>query len=81
MSLSGVYAVVTGGASGLGRATAKFLAGNGAKVLVADLHAPQQAIEGFLLLLLLVVVVVVVVVVEVVVVVVVVVIVVLVIVY
>ena len=51
MSLSGVYAVVTGGASGLGRATAKFLAGNGAKVLVADLQAPAQPLEGLFVIL------------------------------
>ena len=38
MDLNGVAAVVTGGASGLGNATAKMLASNGAKVAIFDLN-------------------------------------------
>jgi NAD(P)-dependent dehydrogenase (short-subunit alcohol dehydrogenase family) len=37
MELAGKVAVVTGGAGGIGRATAKLLAANGAAVVVADL--------------------------------------------
>lgn len=37
MEISGISAVVTGGASGLGRATAHRLAKSGAKVVIADL--------------------------------------------
>jgi len=39
MDLAGVAAIVTGGASGLGGATAKMLAGRGAKVAIFDLNA------------------------------------------
>jgi NAD(P)-dependent dehydrogenase (short-subunit alcohol dehydrogenase family) len=38
MDLIGVAAIVTGGASGLGNATAKMLAGKGAKVAIFDLN-------------------------------------------
>lgn len=38
MDLNGVAAVVTGGASGLGNATAKMLASHGAKVAIFDLN-------------------------------------------
>jgi NAD(P)-dependent dehydrogenase (short-subunit alcohol dehydrogenase family) len=38
MDLNGVAAIVTGGASGLGNATAKMLAGRGAKVSIFDLN-------------------------------------------
>ncbi len=38
MDLNGVSAIVTGGASGIGAATARLLASKGAKVLVADLQ-------------------------------------------
>jgi len=38
MDLNGVAAIVTGGASGLGNATAKMLAGRGAKVAIFDLN-------------------------------------------
>lgn len=43
-SVSEVIALVTGGASGLGRATAARLAGQGASVIVADL--PNSRGEG-----------------------------------
>lgn len=39
MNIEGVSAIVTGGASGLGAATVRRLAGKGAKVLVADVQA------------------------------------------
>jgi len=42
-NLSGKVAVVTGGGSGIGRATATLLARHGAKVLVADLNAGAAA--------------------------------------
>jgi NAD(P)-dependent dehydrogenase (short-subunit alcohol dehydrogenase family) len=38
MDIKGVAAIVTGGASGLGNATAKMLAANGAKVAIFDLN-------------------------------------------
>lgn len=40
MSLSRTVALVTGGASGLGAATARFLQAQGARVCVADLQGP-----------------------------------------
>ncbi|GAA3567885.1 SDR family NAD(P)-dependent oxidoreductase [Amycolatopsis ultiminotia] len=43
MQLTGLAAVVTGGASGLGRATADLLVERGAKVVVADLSEPADA--------------------------------------
>ncbi|CAN5247358.1 SDR family NAD(P)-dependent oxidoreductase [soil metagenome] len=51
MELQGVGAIVTGGASGLGGATAKLLASQGAKVAIFDLNeevgaATAQAIGG-----------------------------------
>jgi NAD(P)-dependent dehydrogenase (short-subunit alcohol dehydrogenase family) len=45
MKLSGVAAIVTGGASGLGRATAEALAAKGAQVAVVDLN-PAAAEEA-----------------------------------
>jgi NAD(P)-dependent dehydrogenase (short-subunit alcohol dehydrogenase family) len=44
MEISGASAIVTGGASGLGEATAKLLAAKGAKVVVADLQADKGEI-------------------------------------
>ncbi len=41
MELAGVSAIVTGGASGIGAASARLLAGRGAKVVVADLQADK----------------------------------------
>lgn len=38
MDIKGLAAIVTGGASGLGKATAKMLAANGAKVTIFDLN-------------------------------------------
>lgn len=51
MNIQGVAAIVTGGASGLGGATAEMLAGRGAKVAIFDLNeadgtAHAQAISG-----------------------------------
>ncbi len=41
MELKGTSAVVTGGASGLGEATARLLADRGVRVVVADLQADK----------------------------------------
>jgi NAD(P)-dependent dehydrogenase (short-subunit alcohol dehydrogenase family) len=51
MDISGASAIVTGGASGLGEATARLLAEKGARVVVADLQddkgeAVAKALEG-----------------------------------
>jgi NAD(P)-dependent dehydrogenase (short-subunit alcohol dehydrogenase family) len=43
MEISGKVFIVTGGASGLGEGTARLLAANGAKVVVADLQAERGA--------------------------------------
>jgi NAD(P)-dependent dehydrogenase (short-subunit alcohol dehydrogenase family) len=43
MEIAGITAVVTGGASGLGRATAERLIGQGAKVVIVDLPASAGA--------------------------------------
>jgi NAD(P)-dependent dehydrogenase (short-subunit alcohol dehydrogenase family) len=42
MELNGISAIVTGGASGLGAATARALAGRGARVVLADLGRQQD---------------------------------------
>ena len=42
MEINGISAIVTGGASGLGEATARHLASLGAKVVVADLDRQQE---------------------------------------
>ncbi|MGZ5251540.1 MAG: 3-hydroxyacyl-CoA dehydrogenase [Caldimonas sp.] len=41
MDIAGKVFIVTGGASGLGEGTARMLAGNGAKVVIADLQAER----------------------------------------
>src|SRR5437763_1755260 len=41
MELNGTSAIVTGGASGLGEATARLLTKNGVKVVVADLQGDK----------------------------------------
>jgi NAD(P)-dependent dehydrogenase (short-subunit alcohol dehydrogenase family) len=46
MELNGISAIVTGGASGLGAATAQALAGRGAKVVIADLDRQQDKGES-----------------------------------
>jgi NAD(P)-dependent dehydrogenase (short-subunit alcohol dehydrogenase family) len=47
MDINGSSAIVTGGASGLGEATARLLAGRGARVVVADLQADKgDAVAG-----------------------------------
>jgi NAD(P)-dependent dehydrogenase (short-subunit alcohol dehydrogenase family) len=46
MDLNGISAIVTGGASGLGAATATALAARGAKVVVADLERQQEKGEA-----------------------------------
>jgi len=44
MDIAGASAIVTGGASGLGEATARRLAGRGANVVVLDLN--EQGRQG-----------------------------------
>ena len=46
MDISGASAIVTGGASGLGEATAQLLAERGAKVVIADLAPPGGEGQG-----------------------------------
>ena len=41
MDIAGKVFIVTGGASGLGEGTARMLAANGAKVLIADMQAEK----------------------------------------
>ena len=52
MQIKGTIAIVTGGASGMGAATARFLAENGAKVALLDVNKSQlmslaKEIDGF----------------------------------
>ena len=46
MDISGASAIVTGGASGLGEATARLLAQRGAKVVIADLSHQAEKAKG-----------------------------------
>ena len=46
MDLNGISAIVTGGASGLGAATVRKLAGRGARVVIADLDRQQDKGEA-----------------------------------
>jgi len=41
MEIAGKVFIVTGGASGLGEGTARMLAANGAKVVIADLQSTR----------------------------------------
>ena len=44
LSLAGRVALVTGAASGIGRATARLMAARGAALMLADLHAPDDTL-------------------------------------
>ena len=46
LDINGASALVTGGASGLGEATAKALAEKGAKVVICDLDRQAEAGEA-----------------------------------
>jgi NAD(P)-dependent dehydrogenase (short-subunit alcohol dehydrogenase family) len=45
--LDGKVAIVTGGAQGIGRAIAQQLAGDGARIVIADLKGAEEAAGGF----------------------------------
>jgi NAD(P)-dependent dehydrogenase (short-subunit alcohol dehydrogenase family) len=47
MSLQGKVAIVTGAAQGIGRAIAEGLAGEGARIVVADLKGAEEAARAF----------------------------------
>ena len=42
MDVTGLNAVITGGASGLGEATARMIAGQGGKVALFDMNAEKK---------------------------------------
>jgi len=46
MELNGTPAIVTGGASGLGEATARLLTERGARVVIADIEQAVLALES-----------------------------------
>lgn len=46
MDITGVAAIVTGGASGLGQATAERIAANGAKVTILDLNRERSEVTA-----------------------------------